>query len=194
MNSAKVVEALLINPLDSTKQMKVRGHYVTETDIVIADLIKTAAFESDELDNTVEAYTGIVGDTVTAASISSYSTDIGYLSYFEGLEITAPKIKSEAIDGGKTIVTITFNGNVDQVGDAATFKASIEEAEDGSTFIALDGADTVAVIDGTSNTIVITLDSAWTLTTNKIKFLAGGIKSTGGTLNAELVSGAIDAS
>lgn len=104
--------------------------------------------------------------------------------------LVQPAYVSAAINGAKTIVTLTYDSALYSVGDATALKAGITWAAGGVTFIALGGSDTVAI---SGFTIVITFNSALTLATNKIHVAADTVKNVLGKQNIAVTTAAISA-
>jgi hypothetical protein len=102
-----------------------------------------------------------------------------------------PVLGTPTINAGKTIVTLPFGKPIfPATADAAALKAKITVATDGTTFAALNASDTVAIY---GENLVITLNSAWTLATNKLKIGADALMHYGGGKNAEITTPAISA-
>ena len=110
--------------------------------------------------------------------VVAYDTIGNYSSTVDVNTITqdsiAPTFTSAAIDSANKVVTLTFSESVlSNVADANALKAAITLSTDGTTFNSLGANDTVAITDGK---LVITLESALSGNTNKIKVAANSLK------------------
>lgn len=163
-------------------------------------VVRRAAVEGTNIDVVVavgeeEVYAGEA--SITGLDISGPMSDVSMSSFsLEGASALscefAPEFVSAAIDAAKKVVTITFSETVvNNLADVAALKLATKIATDGTTFAALDAADSVAVTDGK---LVVTLNAALTLATNKIKVAANSLKTTNGAIQTvEQITAAINA-
>ncbi|MDD4400198.1 MAG: DUF5309 domain-containing protein [Dysgonamonadaceae bacterium] len=113
------------------------------------------------------------------------------LAVFE-MDIVSPELVSATLNTGKKVVTITMSEPIaNATADLTALKAKVTVATDGTTFAALGATDGVAI---TSGKLVVTFNSVLSTSTNKIKVGADAIKDSAGNKNAEITTGAIDAS
>jgi len=199
MKSGTNGQIILKDPRDANKEIIMNVAWESETQFVIVDYKfgGDGSLEDDLKANTVIQETYAVGQSVAADVIQKWAQSNEYTYEDEAVDGGYPVIISESLNTPTDdVVTVTFNQNIDlNVADNAALKALIEWAANGSTFIALGGADAVSTPDGTGNTMTITFDTALTLATNAIRFLVGGIKGVDGKSNAQIdtLAGAIDA-
>lgn len=163
-------------------------------------VVRRAAVEGTNIDVVVavgeeEVYSGEA--SITGLDISGPMSDVSMSSFsLEGASALscefAPEFVSAAIDAAKKVVTITFSETVvNNLADVAALKLATKIATDGTAFAALDAADSVAVTDGK---LVVTLNAALTLATNKIKVAANSLKTTNGAIQTvEQITAAINA-
>lgn len=132
-----------------------------------------------------EVYTGLAAVTgvdltgpMSDVSMSSFTLDgAGALSYEY-----APEFVSIAVSGANKVATIVFTEDVvNNTTSAALLKAGVTFAANGTTFAALSASDTVEI---TSGDLVVTFNSAYTGSDNKIKIAASTLKSTNGAIQA----------
>lgn len=108
------------------------------------------------------------------------------------IDTAAPTLTSATLDEDKKIVTLTFSEPIiNALADVATLKTKVTVATNGTEFSALGASDTVAVTNGK---VVVTFASALSTATNKIKIAADSLKDSAGNKNAEIITGAINAS
>jgi TP901-1 family phage major tail protein len=135
------------------------------------------------------AITGLdLSGQMSDVSTSSFTLDgAGPLDYEY-----APAVASVAVSGSNKVATITFTEEIaSNVADAPALKAAVTFASNGTTFAALAVADTVAV---TSGKLVVTFDSAFAGSANKLKVAARTLKSTNGAIQTiEQITGAFAA-
>jgi len=135
------------------------------------------------------AITGLdLSGQMSDVSTSSFTLDgAGPLDYEY-----APAVASVAVSGSNKVATITFTEEIaSNVADAPALKAAVAFASNGTTFAALAVADTVAV---TSGKLVVTFDSAFAGSANKLKVAARTLKSTNGAIQTiEQITGAFAA-
>jgi hypothetical protein len=103
----------------------------------------------------------------------------------------APVAGDVTLNAGKTIVTIPYDKVIfNAFADAASLKAKVTFASNGTTFNALGGSDTVTIV---GYNLVITFASALSGATNKIKVGADSLISAYGVKNVEVITAAISA-
>ncbi len=112
-------------------------------------------------------------------------------SSFDAEDNENPYIKSISMDNSGTIVTITFNEDIDKTDTLSALKGKIELAENGTSFDDLATDDEVADLNGDGETIKITFDQELTGTKNKIRILSRAVEDDSGNENDELISGYI---
>jgi predicted secreted protein len=135
------------------------------------------------------AVTGLdITGPMTDVSMSSFTLDGASKLKYE----YAPIYVSVAVSGANKIATITFSEDVKtNAADAAALKAAVTFAADGTTFAALSASDTVTI---TSGDMVVTFNSAFTGSANKLKIAADTVKSTNGAIQTvEQTTGAFAA-
>lgn len=162
--------------------------------------IRQAAVAGENIDVVVavgdeEVYAGEA--SISGLDISGPMTDVSMSSFsLEGASALscefAPEFVSAAIDAAKKVITITFSETVvNNLADVAALKLATQIATNGTTFAALGASDSVAVTDGK---LVVTLNAALTLATNKIKVAANSLKTTNGAIQTvEQITTAISA-
>lgn len=185
-NVAEVLSFYLYDPNNINVNVLIRGHRVKEDLIVVADLIKSPAAILAAVAGTVMDAPIQVGDEVTIRSVKdwAYKNKMN-LSDDTGC-ITEPTLISTKLATNDTVVTLTFNQNIDLadgVTTGAAFKARIlKSADGGATFTALAAGDTITdEPDGTAATIVITFAAG--ITDTVIKILADTFAGVNGVNN-----------
>lgn len=166
------------------EQIIVRANYQRETELMIGSVKKNTAAKMVQVPFRN-------GAAIRKQKMIDWATTNNYSMQESGNDTQPPYLVSTAINGGKTVITVTFNEKINGVGNAAATKAGILFATDGVTFNALGSSDTINAVDGTSNILTITLSVATVTTTNKVKVLVNTIKDAAGNKNALLVSTAV---
>ena len=100
-----------------------------------------------------------------------------------GGDVSPPAYKSTTISGTNKIVTLTFSENL--VANTANLKEAVTFAADGTTFAPLGTGDTVSL---SNNTLVLTLSTALTGSTNKIRLAANSLKDAAGNVLTSMVT------
>ena len=170
----------------SNRQIVVRGNYVRGTEFVIGSVSFDAEFKASPI-----AHPFTMGKHIKKSVFTDWAAVNKFDILEQGIDTQVPYVKTIAINGGKTVITITFNQKINKTGDAAALKAAITLATNGTTFNALGGSDTIGTVDGSAATLIITLNTATVTTTNKIKIAAGAIKDPSNNLNNLITTTAI---
>lgn len=170
----------------SNRQVVIRGNYVRGTEFVIGSVSFDAEFKETPI-----AHPFTAGKHIKKSVFTDWAAQNKFDILENGVDTQVPYVKSITINGGKTVITITFNQNINKTGDVAALKAAITLATNGTTFNALGVSDTVGTVDGTAATLVITLNTATVTTTNKIKIAAGAIKDAANNLNNIITTTAV---
>lgn len=129
--------------------------------------------------------------SITGLDISGALTDVSMNSFtLEGAGALsyefAPEFVSATVSGLDKIITLAFDNDVlNNLADVPALKAAITFASDGTTFAALGASDTVAV---TAGDVVVTMDSAITGSTNKLKIAGSSLKTTNGAIQTQVIT------
>jgi predicted secreted protein len=166
----------------------------------IQDAIITKTMEGETIQIIFEhgsaaVYSGSA--VITSCSLSGDKGDVSTASFsLKGASALSkssiPVFSSQLVSDANTVNTITFNAKVanNLVSDAA-LKAAIYFAADGETFVGLQTEDTVEIVSGK---LVITFDTAFTGSLNRLKIAAGSLKVVDGTIsNNEIITRAFAA-
>ncbi len=168
---------------NGSRELRLRGYNVKVNEFMIGNYLPNAAFIANPIDTAF-----VEGLSYNPIDFYAWASSNGFKVYEQGVDLQGPVLLTSTINGGKTVVTLTFDGKVNKVSDATALKAAITFASNGTTFAALGGSDSVGTVDGTGNTIVITFNSALTTATNKIKIAAGAIKDASGNINLAAIT------
>lgn len=160
-----------------SREIAVKGSYVSEDQFVIASLVPNTAFNTTPILLTFNA-----GQQVSRQSFYDWASTNGFEVTEDAVDKQAPYIVSTAVNGGKTVFTITFDKNINITGNNAALKAAITYAANGTTYSALGGSDSVNTPNGSGATVVITLNSASVTTTNRFKIAQGVIVDAQGNI------------
>jgi hypothetical protein len=174
-------------PSAPTNQIVFNCHFTKNDEVLVADITKTASFVAAETNANANPF--VQGGPYQVSEMKTWAQANSYSMEEDGVNIGMPVLVSAVENGSQDIITLTFDKLIDKVGNAAALKAALTVSTDGgATYSPLALADLVSTVNGTTKTIVVTLDTAFTPGSFQIKLDANAIKDSLGQKNLEIVS------
>lgn len=174
--------------ISGSRELRLRGYNVKTNEFLIANYLPDPNFAANPIDTFFTE-----GLEYNPQGFYDWAASNGFKLYEQGQDLQGPVLLSVAVNGGKTVVTLTFDGNINKTGNSTQLKAAVTVSHDGgTTYAALGGSDSVGTVDGTGNTLAITFASALTTATNVIKIAAGAIEDVALNLSAAITTKVFD--
>jgi len=159
---------------------------VTSTTTAIT-LTSSVSTDITAVDEDTNKYLGVYEVVTATGKVKKFKSFILSSATILG-DTVAPTISSATIDGTKKIISVVFSEEIQS--NSTSLKSQIQLSTDGTTFADLGASDSAAI---SGSTLTVTLNSALSTATNKIKVLEGGIKDLSENTNAVATTSAIAA-
>gem|GEM_PF-6811627 len=154
----------------------------------------TLAFTGTDFDTNVTNFTIIIGSAELTSNASVISNALTITAVVEGSDTVKPTISSVTIDSSKKIITLNMSENINRVGTLSDLKSKIRFASDGANYNSLGSGDSVADINGSDKKLIITLETAISGSSNRMRILADAIKDAANNQNVELTTSSFSSS